>query len=223
MQHLHLQKVIKEIDTTILQRDFFSVIPYLEDYRTLGFSLHDSFQLSCTIKLENYNEMQYSFYMLSKIKNILDFKFDIEKLGNLINNLNYFFHINTENNSLNYHNGEYFYSLLDRIVNIFQKTYLELLNYGFTQEEAFDITSNLNYNILLEDNIDDLYIDFILKVFEIQIFNTLNTINSISEVFVSFNMDNINQHNLKEWFKEFIKDRNDVAFFFTNSLKSLNI
>lgn len=223
MQHLQLQKVIKDIDTTIAQRDFFSVIPYLEDFKSIGFSAQQSFQLSCLIKFEQYEEFKYSIYMLSKIKDKLTLKFDISKLANLINNLNYFFRINTEEFEFNNLNSEYFYSILDRIVNIFYTTYLELLNYGFNEKESFDIASNLEYNIILEDNIDDIYIDFILKVFEIQIFNTLNTINVYPEFFVTVNMNEINQKNLKEWFYQFIKSRPDLVFFFTNSLKSLNI
>ncbi len=223
MQHLQLQKVIKDIDTTIKQRDFFSVMPYLEDFKSIGFGDQQSFQLSCLIKLDKYEELQYSIYMLSRIKDKLQLKLDIDKLANLINNLNYFFRINTEELELSDLNSEYFYSVLDRIINIFYTTYLELLNYGFNEEESFDIASNLEYNILLENNIDDIYINFILKVFEIQIFNTLNTINLHSDFFVTINMQSINQENLKEWFYQFIKSRPDLVFFFTNSLKSLNI
>jgi len=223
MQHLQLQKVIKDIDTTIAQRDFFSFIPYLENFKSIGFGAQESFQLSCLIKLDKYEELQYSIYMLSKIKDKLTFKLDIDKLSNLINNLNHFFHINTEGMEFNDVNSEYFYFVVDRIVNIFYNTYLELLNYGFNEEESFDIVSNLQYNIVLEDSIDDIYVNFILKVFEIQIFNTLNTINLYPDFFASVNMDEITQQNLKEWFYQFIKSRPDLVFFFINSLKSLNI
>lgn len=223
MQHLQLQKAIKDINTTIAQRDFFSVMPYLEDFKSIGFSSQQSFQLNCLIKFDKYEELQYSIYMLSKIKNKLTLQLDINKLANLINNLNYFFRINTDKIEFNDLNSEYFYSILDRIVHIFYTTYLELLNYGFNEEESFDIASNLEYNIILEDNIDDIYIDFILNVFEIQIFNTLNTINLYPDFLVTVNMDEIYHENLKEWFHQFINSRPDLVFFFINSLKSLNI
>lgn len=213
-QHLQFQKVIKEIDNDITQRQFLTEIDSLDLYLKFGYSHQEAFKFVCLIKKCQYN---YSSEILHFCFESFSNKLNIDDTISLINNLNNFIALNLESSTY----GED--DILMEVFKIISATYNSVIKYGFSNEDAFHIISYLEFNVLIEPNISELYIELIEKFFEIQILNTLNSISLNSEFKINIDMNNYHKDNLQEKISILLTEQPETISLLKNSIKSLNI